>query len=188
MKELHMATIYHDHNADLAVIRSKKVAIIGYGSQGHAHALNLKDSGVDVRVGLSPTSSSRTKAQNAGLTVSTVAEAAEWADVIMMLVPDTSQPDLYRRSVEPHLKPGKTLMFAHGFNIRFGTITPSKDINVTMVAPKSPGHRVRELYCDGAGTPALIAIYQDATGNARPLTLSYAKALGVTRAGVLETT
>ncbi len=183
-----MATIYHDHNADLAHIRGKKVAIIGYGSQGHAHALNLKDSGVDVRVGLSSTSSSRQKAQSAGLTVSTVAEATEWADVIMILVPDTSQPDLYRRSIEPHLKPGKMLMFAHGFNIRFGTITPPKDIDVSMVAPKSPGHRVRELYREGAGTPALIAIYQDATGNARALTLSYAKALGVTRAGVLETT
>jgi ketol-acid reductoisomerase len=183
-----MATIYHDHNADLAHIRGKKVAIIGYGSQGHAHALNLKDSGVDVRVGLSPTSSSREKAKSAGLTVSSVSEAAEWADVIMILVPDTSQPDLYRRSIEPHLKPGKMLMFAHGFNIRFGTITPPKDIDVSMVAPKSPGHRVRELYRENAGTPALIAIYQDATGTARPLTLSYAKALGVTRAGVLETT
>jgi ketol-acid reductoisomerase len=183
-----MANIYHDNDADLALIRSKKVAIIGYGSQGHAHALNLKDSGVNVRVGLSLSSSSRAKAQNAGLTVSDVASATDWADVIMVLIPDTSQPDVYTKSIEPNLRAGKMLMFAHGFNIRFGTITPPKDIDVTMVAPKSPGHRVRELYREGAGTPALLAVHQDATGKAKALTLSYAKALGVTRAGVLETT
>ena len=183
-----MANIYHDKDADMALIRAKKVAIIGYGSQGHAHALNLKDSGVDVRVGLSLSSSSRNKATNAGLTVTDVASASEWADVIMILIPDTTQPDVYKKSIEPYLTAGKTLMFAHGFNIRFGTITPPKDVDVTMVAPKSPGHRVRELYRDGAGTPALIAVYQDASGHAMAQTLSYAKALGVTRAGVLETT
>ena len=183
-----MANIYHDNDADLALIRSKKVAIIGYGSQGHAHALNLKDSGVQVQVGLSLSSSSKNKAQNAGLTVTDVASACDWADVIMILVPDTTQPDVYKKSVEPYLTAGKMLMFAHGFNIRFGTITPPKDIDVSMVAPKSPGHRVRELYRENAGTPALIAIHQDATGNAKALTLSYAKAIGTTRAGVLETT
>jgi ketol-acid reductoisomerase len=183
-----MAKIYYDNDADLALIRSKKVAIIGYGSQGHAHALNLKDSGVNVCVGLSLSSSSRAKAQNAGLTVTDVASAADGADVIMVLIPDTTQPDVYAKSIEPNLRAGKMLMFAHGFNIRFGTITPPKDVDVTMVAPKSPGHRVRELYREGAGTPALLAVHQDATGNAKPLTLSYAKALGVTRAGVLETT
>src|SRR4051812_39897139 len=182
------AKMYYDNDADLALIRAKKVAIIGYGSQGHAHALNLKDSGVDVRVGLSLSSSSKNKATNAGLTVTDVASAADWADVIMVLIPDTTQPDVYTKSIEPSLTAGKTLMFAHGFNIRFGTITPPKDVDVTMVAPKSPGHRVRELYREGAGTPALIAVHQDASGNAKALTLSYAKALGVTRAGVLETT
>jgi ketol-acid reductoisomerase len=183
-----MANFYRDSDADLKLIQAKKVAIVGYGSQGHAHALNLKDSGVNVRVGLSLTSSSRNKVKNAGLEVSDVATAAEWADVIMLLTPDTSQPDIYRRSIEPSLGAGKMLMFAHGFNIRFNTITPPKDVDVTMVAPKSPGHRVRELYREGAGTPALLAVYQDATGNAKPLTLSYAKALGTTRAGVIETT
>ena len=183
-----MANFYRDADADLKLIQAKKVAIVGYGSQGHAHALNLKDSGVQVRVGLSLTSNSRNKVKNAGLEVSDVATAADWADVIMLLTPDTSQPDIYRRSIEPNLRAGKMLMFAHGFNIRFNTITPPKDVDVTMVAPKSPGHRVRELYRDGAGTPALLAVYQDATGNAKPLTLSYAKALGTTRAGVIETT
>jgi ketol-acid reductoisomerase len=183
-----MAKIYHDNDADLKLIQSKKVAIIGYGSQGHAHALNLKDSGVQVRVGLSLSSTSKNKAQHAGLTVSDVASAADWADVIMVLVPDTTQPDVYQKSIEPYLTAGKTLMFAHGFNIRFGTITPPKDVDVSMIAPKSPGHRVRELYRDGAGTPALLAVHRDASGQARALALSYGKALGVTRAGVLETT
>jgi ketol-acid reductoisomerase len=180
--------VYYEKDADPSLIRQRKVAIIGYGSQGHAHALNLKDSGVNVRVGLSLSSSSRAKAQNAGLTVTDVASAADWADIIMILIPDTSQPDVYEKSVAPSLRAGKMLMFAHGFNIRFGTISPPKEVDVTMVAPKSPGHRVRELYREGAGTPALLAIHQDATGSAKPLTLSYAKALGVTRAGVLETT
>jgi ketol-acid reductoisomerase len=183
-----MATIYRDNDADLKLIQAKKVAIIGYGSQGHAHALNLKDSGVDVRVGLSPNSSSRKKAEGAGLTVATVADAAKWADVIMMLTPDTTQPEIYKTSVEPFLSAGKTLMFAHGFNIRFGTITPPANVDVSMIAPKSPGHRVRELYVEGAGTPALLAVHQDATGQAKQVALAYGKAIGVARAGVLETT
>ena len=183
-----MATMFYDRDADLGLIQGKNVAVIGYGSQGHAHALNLTDSGVSVRVGLPATSRSRAKAQAAGLEVGEPAEVAKWADVIMVLTPDTTQAALYREAIEPNLKPGDTLMFAHGFNIRFNTITPRPDIDVSMVAPKSPGHRVRELYQEGAGTPALIAIHQDATGNARALALSYAKGIGVTRAGVIETT
>ena len=183
-----MATIYYDNDADLSIIQSKKVAIIGYGSQGHAHALNLKDSGVDVAVGLSADSKSRAKAAATGLAVKTVAEAAQWADVIMILVPDTTAPKVYRESIAPHLTAGKTLMFAHGFNIRFGTVTPPNDVDVSMIAPKSPGHRVRELFVEGGGTPALVAIEQDATGKALALALSYGKAIGTTRAGVLVTT
>src|SRR5215831_14892541 len=183
-----MATMYYDDSADLSLIQGRKVAVIGYGSQGHAHALNLKDSGVSVRVGLPVTSRSRAKAQAAGLTVGTVAEVTKWADVVMILIPDTSQAKVYREEIEPNLEPGDTLMFAHGFNIRFGAIKVRPDVDVSMVAPKSPGHRVRELYVDGAGTPALIAIEQDATGKARAQTLSYARGIGVTRAGVLETT
>jgi ketol-acid reductoisomerase len=183
-----MATIYYDTDADLSIIQAKKVAIIGYGSQGHAHALNLKDSGVDVAVGLTATSRSRAKAEAAGLAVKTVADAAAWADVIMLLVPDTTQAALYREAIVPHLTAGKTLMFAHGFNIRFGTIQPPAGVDVSMIAPKSPGHRVRELYVEGGGTPALLAVHQDASGKARATALSYGKALGVTRAGVLETT
>jgi ketol-acid reductoisomerase len=183
-----MTKMYHDDSADLALIRSKKVAIIGYGSQGHAHALNLRDSGVEVRVGLAPASESRAKAQAAGLTVSSVAEAASWADVIMTLVPDTAQPEVYKRDIAPHLSVGKTLMFAHGFNVRFKTITPPSNIDVSMVAPKAPGHRVREVFVEGGGTPALLAVHQDASGTAKQLALSYAKALGATRAGVIETT
>ena len=183
-----MAQMYYDDAADLGVIRGKKVAILGYGSQGHAHALNLKESGADVRVGLSPSSKSRDKARAAGLTVGDPAEVSKWADVVMMLVPDTSAAKLYNEQVGPNLSPGNMLMFAHGFNIRFGTIVPRPDIDVAMVAPKSPGHRVRELYQEGAGTPALFAVHQDATGQARATTLSYAKGIGVTRAGVIETT
>jgi len=183
-----MATLFYDKDADLSLIRDRKVAIIGYGSQGHAHALNLKDSGVSVKVGLPATSRSRGKAQAAGLTVGDVAEVTKWADVVMMLIPDTTQPKVYREEIEPNLSAGSVLMFAHGFNIRFGTINVRSDVDVSMVAPKSPGHRVRELFVEGAGTPALIAIHQDATGHARALTLSYAKGIGVTRAGVLETT
>jgi ketol-acid reductoisomerase len=183
-----MAKIFYDKDADLSLIRGKKVAIIGYGSQGHAHALNLRDSGVDVRVGLSPTSKSVAKAKAAGLKVSSVAEAAAWADVVMLLVPDTTQARLYRDEVAPHMGPGKTLMFAHGFNIRFNTISPRADIDVTMIAPKGPGHRVRETYEAGGGVPALIAVHQDASGKAHAQALSYAAAIGAARAGVLETT
>jgi ketol-acid reductoisomerase len=183
-----MATIYYDKDADLSLIQSKNVAIIGYGSQGHAHALNLKDSGVKVAVGLAEGSKSRAKAQAAGLDVKTVADAATWADVIMILVPDTTAPGLYRESIAPNLSAGKTLMFAHGFNIRFGTVSPPHDIDVSMIAPKAPGHRVRELFVEGGGTPALVAIEQDASGQALPLALSYGKGIGTTRAGVLVTT
>src|SRR3954454_11916896 len=183
-----MAKMYYDKDADLRLIQDKKVAIIGYGSQGHAHALNLKDSGVSVRVGLPAASRSRAKAQAAGLEVGEPADVAKWADVIMILTPDTVQAKLYKEAIEPNLAPGNMLMFAHGFNIRFKTIAPRADIDVTMIAPKAPGHRVRELYQEGAGTPALIALHQDATGKARELALSYGKGLGVTRAGVIETT
>src|SRR5438309_4613373 len=183
-----MATMYYDKDADLSIIQGKKVAIIGYGSQGHAHALNLKDSGVDVRVGLPATSRSRAKAQAAGLTVGEVRDVTRWADVVMILIPDTAQGKVYREEIEPNLAAGNMLMFAHGFNIRFGAIKVRPDVDVSMVAPKSPGHRVRELFVEGAGTPALFAIHQDATGHARARTLSYAKGIGVARAGVIETT
>jgi len=183
-----MATIYYDRDADLSLIRSRKVAVLGYGSQGHAHALNLKESGVDVRVGLPAGSASRDRATSAGLTVLAPSDASAWADVIMVLVPDTAQAKLYRESILPHLTPGKMLMFAHGFNIRFGTITPPKTIDVAMIAPKSPGHRVRELFIEGGGTPALVAVEQDATGHALAIALSYGKAIGVGRAGIVETT
>jgi ketol-acid reductoisomerase len=175
-----MANLYYDNSADLALIQAKKVAIIGYGSQGHAHALNLRDSGVSVRVGLHDGSASRAKAEKEGLIVNSPAEAAAWADVIMILAPDTKQPKLYRDAIEPNLKPGKTLMFAHGFNIRFGTIKPPTSVDVSMIAPKAPGHRVREVFTEGGGTPALLAVQQDTSGTA--------KGLGCTRAGVLETT
>jgi ketol-acid reductoisomerase len=183
-----MAKTYHDQDADLSLIQQKKVAIIGYGSQGHAHALNLKDSGVEVRVGLPKTSKSIEKAKKAGLEVTSVAEAADWADVIMILTPDHSQGELYSQEIAPQLKAGKTLMFAHGFNIRFGTITPPKDIDVSLAAPKAPGHRVREVFTEGGGTPGLVAVHQNASGKALELALSYAKAIGCTRAGVIETT
>jgi len=182
------AHIYYDKDADLALIRSKKVAIIGYGSQGHAHALSLKDSGVDVRVGVRAGSPAKAKAEAGGLVAMPVADAAKWADVIMILAPDTAQASIFKNDIEPHLGPGKTLMFAHGFNIRFGTIQPPKTVDVSMIAPKAPGHRVREVFEEGGGVPALVAIHQDASGNAKALALSYGKAIGVTRAGVLETT
>ncbi len=183
-----MAKIYHDSDADLALIRAKKVAIIGYGSQGHAHALSLKDSGVQVRVGLKAGSASAEKARQAGLEVGSVAEVSKWADVIMILAPDTAQPAIYEQHIAPHLTAGKMLMFAHGFNIRYGTIQCPAGVDVTMIAPKAPGHRVREVFVEGGGTPGLLAIHQDATGNARALALSYAKGIGCTRAGVIETT
>ena len=183
-----MAKTYHDQDADLSLIQKKKVAIIGYGSQGHAHALNLKDSGVEVRIGLPATSKSIDKAKKAGLEVNTVSDAAAWADVIMILTPDHSQGETYKNDIAQHLKPGKTLMFAHGFNIRFATIDPPKDIDVSLVAPKAPGHRVREVFTEGGGTPGLVAIHQDASGKALDLALSYAKGIGCTRAGVIQTT
>ncbi|MFN8012062.1 MAG: ketol-acid reductoisomerase [Holophagaceae bacterium] len=183
-----MATLYYDTDADLALIRGKKVAILGYGSQGHAHALNLRDSGVEVRVGLPAASRSRARAEAAGLEVLGPAEASAWADVVMILAPDTAQAELFETALAPALRPGKTLMFAHGFNIRYGTIDVPAGVDVSLVAPKSPGHRVREVFLEGGGTPALVAVHQDASGSALPLALSYAKALGLTRAGVLETT
>ena len=183
-----MAKIYYDKDCDLSIIRGKRVAIIGYGSQGHAHALNLRDSGVDVAVGLPASSKSVAKAKAAGLKVLAVPEAAAWADVVMILAPDTAQAKLYSNEIAPHLSPGNTLMFAHGFNIRYNTIAPRADIDVSMIAPKGPGHRVRETYEAGQGVPALIAIHQDATGSAYKLALSYAAGIGAARAGVLETT
>jgi ketol-acid reductoisomerase len=183
-----MAKIFYDKDCDLSLVRSKKVAIIGYGSQGHAHALNLHDSKVDVRVGLPATSKSVAKAKTAGLHVVPVAEAAAWADVVMLLVPDTSQAKLYAADVAPHMSKGKTLMFAHGFNIRYATIAPRPDVDVSMIAPKGPGHRVRETFQAGQGVPALIAVHQDASGKAHAQALSYAAAIGAARAGVLETT
>ncbi|HEY3928697.1 MAG TPA: ketol-acid reductoisomerase [Candidatus Koribacter sp.] len=183
-----MATVYHDSSADLSIIRNQKVGIVGYGSQGHAHALNLVDSGVKVRVGLRAGSSSKAKAEKAGLFVGSVSDVAQWADAIMVLAPDTEQPAIYQSEIEHHLKPGKTLMFAHGFNIRYGTITPPQGVDVSMVAPKSPGHRVREIFTEGGGVPALFAVHQDASKQARQLALSYAAGIGCTRAGVLETT
>jgi ketol-acid reductoisomerase len=183
-----MATIYYDRDADPSLIRARKVAVLGYGSQGHAHSLNLRDSGVTVRVGLPEGSKSRAAAEKEGLTVVTPAEASKWADVIMVLVPDTTAADLYLSDIAPNLTAGKMLMLAHGFNIRYGTIQPPKEIDVTMIAPKSPGHRVRELYVEGGGTPALIAVHQDATGNAKAVALSYGSAIGVGRAGIVETT
>ena len=183
-----MATIYYDDAADLGLIQGRRVAVFGYGSQGHAHALNLKESGVDVRVALHEGSRSKAKAEAEGLTVVSGTEAAAWADVIMLLTPDTAQAGIYAAQVAPHLSTGKMLMFAHGFNIRFKTIQPPPDVDVTLIAPKAPGHRVREVFLEGGGTPALIAVEQDATGHAKALALSYAKALGLTRAGVIETT
>ncbi len=183
-----MAKTYHDADADLSLIQSKKVAIIGYGSQGHAHALNLKDSGVDVRVGLRADSPNVARARAAGLIVGTVAEVSKWADVIMNLVPDQTAAKVYHDEIEPNMKPNVTLMFAHGFNIRFRTITPPPTADVSLVAPKAPGHRVREVFTEGGGVPALVAVEQDASGNARALALSYAKGIGCTRAGVLNTT
>jgi ketol-acid reductoisomerase len=181
-------TIYYDKDSNLDLIKGKKVAIIGYGSQGHAHALNLKDSGVDVRIGLHASSKSKAKAQAAGLKVVSAAEAAKEADLIMVLAPDQTQKQIYDNDLAQHLTKGKHLFFAHGFNIHYGQVKPPADVDVLLIAPKAPGHLVRRLYQDGKGTPALIAIHQDATGQAKAVGLSYAKALGVLRAGVLETT
>ena len=183
-----MAQIYYDNNADLDLLKGKKVAIIGYGSQGHAHALSLKDSGVDVRVGLHEGSKSKAKAEADGLRVVSNAQAAAEADFIMLLLPDPIQAKVYEEDVAPNLKAGDTLMFAHGFNIRYGFISPPADIDVSMVAPKAPGHRVREVFIEGSGVPGLVAVHQDASGNALANALAYAKGIGCTRAGVLETT
>ncbi len=183
-----MTQMRYDRDADLSLITTRKVAIIGYGSQGHAHALNLKESGVDVRIGLHAGSKSRAKAEADGLRVLPVAEAAAEADVIMILTPDTSQPAIYERDIRPHLTAGKTLMFAHGFNIRYGTITPPEGVDVSLVAPKSPGHRVRETYKEGGGVPALLAVHADASGQADAIALAYASAIGSGCAGILTTT
>ncbi len=183
-----MAKLYYDQDADLNLLDGKTVAVIGYGSQGHAHALNLKDSGVSVVIGLHEGSKSKAKAEADGLQVFSVAEAASRADIVMMLVPDTKQADIYETSIAPNLKPGDTLMFAHGFNIRYEQIKPPAFVDVSMVAPKAPGHRVREVFTEGAGTPGLVAIEQDASGNAKAQALAYAKGIGCTRAGVIETT
>jgi len=183
-----MAQLFYDKDADLSLLDGKTVAVLGFGSQGHAHALNLSDSGVKVVVGLRPSSSSRTAAEEQGLTVADPTDACREADVVMMLVPDTEQSEVYETSVAPNLKEGDTLMFAHGFNIRFGQIRPPAAVDVSMVAPKAPGHRVRELFVDGGGTPGLVAVEQDASGNAHANALAYAMGIGCTRAGVIETT
>jgi len=183
-----MAQIYYDRDADPTLIARRKVAIIGFGSQGHAHALNLFDSGVPVVVGLREGSSSRQEAEEAGLTVMTPAEAAEYADLVMMLVPDQLMADFYHQEIAPHLVPGDALFFAHGFNVHFGEIEAPEGVDVVMVAPKGPGHLVRRTYTEGSGVPSLLAVHQDASGNARELGLSYAWGIGGGRAGVLETT
>jgi len=183
-----VAKLYYDNDADLQRLSNKPIAIIGFGSQGHAHALNLRDSGLDVRVGLHATSKSREKAEAAGLRAVTVDQAAKEAQIVMILTPDIGQAQIYNEQIAPHMERGKTLMFAHGFNIRFGQVVPHPGIDVSMVAPKAPGHRVREVFEHGGGTPALVAVHQDASGGALQDALAYAKGLGTTRAGVLETT
>jgi ketol-acid reductoisomerase len=183
-----MAKLYYEKDADRSLIAARKVAVIGYGSQGHAHALNLRDSGVDVRVGLRESSASRAKAEQEGLRVTSVADACQEADLVMVLLPDTEQAAVYESEIAPHLRPGDGLFFAHGFNIRFGLIKPPAGVDVAMVAPKGPGHLVRRTYESGGGVPSLIAVAADESGKAMDLALSYADALGASRAGVLETT
>jgi ketol-acid reductoisomerase len=183
-----MATIYYDKDANLDLLKKRKVAVIGYGSQGHAHALNLRDSGVDVRIGLAAGSRSKAKAEGAGLRVISVAEASKEADVIMVLIPDQTQKKGYDEEIAPHLGAGKALLFAHGFNIHFGQVRPAPEVDVLMVAPKGPGHMVRRQYQDGRGIPGLVAVHQDASGQAKAIGLAYARGIGCTRAGVLETT
>ncbi|MDP5016684.1 MAG: ketol-acid reductoisomerase [Dolichospermum sp.] len=183
-----MARMYYDEDANLDLLKGKTVAIIGYGSQGHAHALNLKDSGVNVIVGLYPGSKSTAKAEAAGLTVKNVADASKAADFIMILLPDEVQKTIYKNEIEPNLEAGNVLAFAHGFNIHFAQVVPPADVDVVMVAPKGPGHLVRRTYEQGQGVPALFAVYQDATGHARDRAMAYAKGVGGTRAGILETT
>ena len=183
-----MVKMYYDSDCNLSLLDGKTVAIIGFGSQGHAHAENLHDSGVNVVVGLRPGSKHAEKAKAAGLTVMTPAEAAEAGDIVMMLVPDEKQADIYKESIEPHLKPGNCLAFAHGFNIHFKQIIPPKDVDVIMIAPKGPGHIVRRTYTEGQGVPDLVCVYQDATGKAMDLALAYACGIGGGRAGILEST
>ncbi|MEM9037348.1 MAG: ketol-acid reductoisomerase [Actinomycetota bacterium] len=183
-----MATIHYDDAADLSVLADKTVAVLGYGSQGHAHALNLRDSGVNVVVGLREGSGSKAKAEGEGLRVLSIADASAEADIIMVLLPDTDQAQIYGESIAPGLSAGDSLVFAHGFNIHFGFITPPADVDVWMVAPKGPGHNVRRTYVEGGGVPSLLAVHQDATGTATALGLAYAKGIGGTRGGVLETT
>ena len=180
--------IYYDDDADLSIIQGRKVAVIGYGSQGHAHSLSLRDSGVEVRIGLPEGSKSRAKAADEGLTIGTPAEVSAWADLIMILAPDTKQRFIYADDIAPNLQPGDAIFFGHGFNIRYGLITPPSDVDVAMVAPKGPGHLVRRQFVDGKGVPCLIAVEQDATGGAKALALAYAAAIGGARAGVIETT
>lgn len=182
------ANVYYEADADPSIIRGKKVAVIGYGSQGHAHALNLKESGVEVCVGLRDGSSSKAKAENAGLTVKSMADAAAWADVVMILAPDTEQKSIFDEHLAGGLQAGNAIAFAHGFNVRFGRISAPEGVDCIMVAPKGPGHLVRRTYVEGGGVPALIAVEQDATGVAKALALSYAEAIGGARAGVIETT
>ena len=183
-----MPDIYYDDDADLALITGRKIAVLGYGSQGHAHALSLRDSGADVRIGLPEGSKSRAAAEAEGLRVLTPFDACAEADLVMVLAPDTTQRSLYAEAIEPNLQEGDALFFAHGFNIRFGYITPPSNVDVAMVAPKGPGHLVRRQYKEGRGVPCLVAVEQDATGNAFPLALAYAKGIGGTRAGTLKTT
>lgn len=183
-----MATLYYDKDADLSLLEGKTIAVIGYGSQGHAHALNAHDNGQKVIIGLHEGSKSKAKAEADGLEVFTVAEATKRADIVMLLIPDTRQAEVYHEHIAPNLKDGAMLMFAHGFNIHFKEIVPPASIDVSMIAPKAPGHRVREVFTEGAGTPGLIAVEQDATGNAKALALAYGNAIGCTRAGVIETT
>jgi ketol-acid reductoisomerase len=185
---MNMATIYYERDADPSALSGQRIAVLGFGSQGHAHALNLKDSGHDVRVGLRPGSGSAAKAEEAGLTVKPIAEAVAESDVAMVLLPDTSQAKVYAEEIAPNLAAGDMLMFAHGFNIHFGTISPPAHVDVTMIAPKGPGHLVRRTYEQGIGTPALVAVHQDATGKARERALAYASGIGAARAGVIETT
>ena len=182
------AKLYYDNDCDVSIIQGRKVAIIGYGSQGHAHALNLKESGVQVVVGLREGSSSAAKATAAGLTVKSIADAAKWADVIMMTMPDTEQKATYDAHIKRYMKAGKALAFAHGFNIRFKRIRPPKGVDIIMIAPKGPGHLVRRTFTEGGGVPCLIAVEQDATGNGKQVALSYAAAIGGARAGIIETT
>ena len=183
-----MVNVYYDKDADLDVLKGKTIGIVGYGSQGHAHALNLKDNGQNVVVGLYPESRSRATAQEAGLEVADVPEVAKMSDVLMVVIPDHLQGDVYRQQIAPNLRPNSALMFAHGFSIHFGAVTPPSDVDVLMVAPKAPGHRMRELFTEGVGVPGLLAVHQDSTGNGKNVGLAYAKGIGCTQSGVLETT